>query len=222
MHARTCPTEDCPLQKYLTNKGNFNFQKQCLLSYMSIHFNSIIKNFPKNSLIRIYYIHFNYTKRYNLNSVRINLAELKKIKVNFQEEFVVFCMEQDIKEIDSKVSDIGSNGDAFDNELIDQKYLKLKYLIENTTKLYVEFWSIFSGNITNLNTNKLNALGTKLNNYLKEINNIWENDLKNRNSDFEHQGIILLYSKFLKEILWNNKKSVRLSKLNYRFILKCQ
>jgi hypothetical protein len=144
MHAKTCPNEDCPLQKYLTNNGNFNFQKQCLLSYMSVHFNSIIKNFPKNSLIRIYYIHFNYTKRYNLNSVRINLAELKKIKVNFQEEFVVFCMEQDIKEIDSKVSDIGANGDAFDNELIDQKYLKLKYLIENTTKLYVEFWSIFS------------------------------------------------------------------------------
>ena len=212
MHAKTCPIEECPLVKYLSNKGNYNFQKQCLLSYMSIHFNTIIKNFPKNSLIRIYYIHFNYTKRYNLNSVRTNLAELKKIKVNFQEEFIIFCMEQDIKEIDSKVSDIGLNGDTFDNELIDQKYLKLKYLIENTTKLYVEFWSIFSGNITNLNTNKLNILGTKLNNYLKEINNIWDSDLKNRNADFEHQGIILLYSKFLKEILWNNKKSEEISK----------
>ena len=212
MHAKTCPNEECPLLKYLNNKGNYNFQKQCLLSYMSIHFNTIIKNFPKNSFIRIQYIHFNYTKRYNLNSVRINLAELKKIKVTFQEEFVIFCMEQDIKEIDSKVSDIGVNGNTFDNELIDQKYLKLKYLIENTTKLYVEFWSIFSGNITNLNTNKLNTLGTKLNNYLKEINNIWENDLKNRNTDFEHQGIVLLYSKFLKEILWNNKKSEEISK----------
>ena len=212
LHVKTCPLEECPLLKYLNNKGNYNFQKQCLLSYMSLHFNSIIKNFPKNSLIRIYYIHFNYTKRYNLNSVRINLAELKKIKVTFQEEFIIFCMEQDIKEIDSKVSDIGLNGDTFDNELIEQKYLKLKFLIENTTKLYVEFWSIFSGNITNLNTNKLNNLGTKLNSYLKEINNIWDNDLKNRNADFEHQGIVLLYSKFLKEILWNNKKSEEISK----------
>ena len=212
MHVRTCPNEDCPLIKYLGNKGNYNFQKQCLLSFMSGHFSSIIKKYPKNSLIRIYYIHFNYTKRYNLNSVRINLGELKKIRVNFQEEFIIFCMEQDLKEIDSKVSDIGVNGDSFDNELIDQKYLKLKYLIENTTKLYVEFWSIFSGNITNLNTIKLNNLGTKLNNYLKEINNIWDNDLKNRNVDFEHQSIILLYSKFLKEILWNNKKSEEISK----------
>ena len=46
-------------------------------------------------------------------------------------------MEQDIKEIDSKVSEVGLNGANFDNELVDQKYLKLKYLIENTTKLYV-------------------------------------------------------------------------------------
>ena len=212
MHVKTCPLEECPLEKYLANKGNYNFQKQCLLSYMSIHFNTIIKNFPKNSLIRIYYIHFNYTKRYNLNSVRLNLAELKKLKVNFQEEFIIFCMEQDIKELDSKVSDIGVNGDAFDNELIEQIYLKLKYLIESTTKLYVEFWTIFSGNITNLNINKLNILGTKLNSYLKEMNNIWENELKNRNTDFEHQGIVLLYSKFLKEILWNNKKSEEVSK----------
>ena len=212
MHVKTCTIDDCPLVKYLSNKGNYNFQKQCLLSYMSLHFNSIIKNFPTNSLIRIYYIHFNYIKRYNLNSVRINLAELKKIRVNFQEEFIIFCMEQDIKEIDSKVSDIGANGDSFDNELIDQKYLKLKYLIENTTKLYVEFWSIFSGNITNLNITKLNNLGTKLNNYLREINSIWDNDLKNRSVDFEHQSIVLLYSKFLKEILWNNKKSEEISK----------
>ena len=212
MHVKTCPSEDCPLKKYLSNKGNFNFQKQCLLSYMSILFNSIIKNFPTNSFIRIQYIHFNYIKRYNLNSVRINLSELKKLKVTFQEDFIIFCMEQDIKEIDSKVSDVGANGNTFDNELVDQKYLKLKYLIENTTKLYVEFWSIFSGNITNLNTNKLNILGTKLNNYLKEINNIWDNDLKNRNTDLEHQSIVLLYSKFLKDILWNNKKSEEISK----------
>ena len=212
MHVKTCPQEECPLQKYLENVGNYNFQKQCLLSYMSLHFNEIIKNYPKNSLIRIYYIHFNYTKRYNLNSVRTNLAELKKLKVNFHEEFIIFYMEREINEIDSKVSNLGMSGDTFDLELLEQKYVKLKYLIESATKLYVEFWSIFSGNITNLNTNKLNNLGSKLNNYLKEMNYIWENDLKNTNPDLEHQGIILLYSKFLKEILWNNKKSDEISK----------
>ena len=78
--------------------------------------------------------------------------------------------------------------------------------------MYVEFWNIFAGNTSNLNITKLNALGSKINNYLKEINNIWEKDLKNRNGDYEYQGIVLLYSKFMKEILWNKKKSEEISK----------
>ena len=211
-HIKTCEEEECFLAKYLNNKGNYNLQKQCLLNYMSRHFNSIIKSYPKNSLIRIYNIHFNFSKQYNINSVRANLAELKKLHVNFQEEFITFCLERDIKELDSKVSEAGADGNAYDIELIEQKYLKLKYLIESTTKLYVEFWNIFAGNITNLNITKLNNLGSKINNYLNEINNLWENDLKNVNGDFEHQGIILLYSKFMKEILWNKKKSEEISK----------
>ena len=211
-HIKTCELEECFLAKYLTNKGNYNFQKQCLLNFMTHHFNNIIKHYPKNSMIRIDNIHFNFTKQYNLNSVRTNLSELKKLKVNFQEEFIVYCLDKKIKEIDSKIVENGTNGALYDNEIIEQKYLKLKYLIENTTKLYVEFWNIFAGNTSNLNITKLNALGSKINNYLKEINNIWEKDLKNRNGDYEYQGIVLLYSKFMKEILWNKKKSEEISK----------
>ena len=211
-HIKTCEHEECFLLKYLNNQGNYNFQKQCLLNYMSAHFNNIIKNYPKNSLIRIDSIHFNFTKQYNLNSVRSNLAELKKLNVNFQEEFIIYCLEKEIKEMDSKSTENGTNGNVYDTELIEQKYLKLKFLIENATKLYVEFWNIFAGNTANLNINKLNTLGSKINNYLNEINSIWEKDLKNRNGDYEYQGIVLLYSKFMKEILWNKKKSEEISK----------
>ena len=211
-HIKTCELEECFLAKYLSNKGNYNFQKQCLLNFMSHHFNTIIKNYPKNSMIRIYNIHFNFTKQYNLNSVRTNLSELKKLNVNFQEEFIIYCLEKEIKEMDSNMSETGVNDNLYDTELIEQKYLKLKYLIENATKLYVEFWNIFTGNTTNLNIIKLNALGSKINNYLNEINSLWEKDLKNRNGDYEYQGIVLLYSKFMKEILWNKKKSEEISK----------
>ncbi len=211
-HIKVCELEECFLLKYLNNKGNYNFQKQCLLNFMSYHFNNIIKNYPKNSMIRIDNIHFNFRKQYNLNSVRINLSELKKLKVNFQEEFIIYCLEKEIKAMDSKIAENGLNGALYDTELIEQKYLKLKFLIENTTKLYVEFWNIFAGNTTNLNINKLNTLGSKINNYLNEINSIWEKDLKNRNGDYEYQGVVLLYSKFMKEILWNKKKSEEISK----------
>ena len=211
-HIKTCELEECFLLKYLNNKGNYNFQKQCLLNFMSYHFNTIIKNYPKNSMIRIDNIHFNFTKQYNLNSVRTNLAELKKLNVNFQEEFIIYCLEKEIKDMDSKLSENGANGNMYDVEQIEQKYLKLKYLIENATKLYVEFWNIFAGNTTNLNITKLNTLGSKINNYLNEINTLWDKDLKNRNGDYEYQGIVLLYSKFMKEILWNKKKSEEISK----------
>ena len=211
-HIKSCELEECFLMKYLNNKGNYNFQKQCLLNFMSYHFNNIIKNYPRNSMIRIDNIHFNFTKQYNLNSVRTNLAELKKLNVNFQEEFIIYCLEKEIKDMDSKLSENGANGNMYDVELIEQKYLKLKYLIENATKLYVEFWNIFAGNTTNLNITKLNSLGLKINNYLNEINTLWDKDLKNRNLDYEYQGIVLLYSKFMKEILWNKKKSEEISK----------
>ena len=38
------------------------------------------------------------------------------------------------------------------------------------------------------------------------MNNLWDNDLKNKRIDDENQNIIQLYSKFLSEILWDPKK----------------
>ena len=77
----------------------------------------------------------------------------------------------------------------------------------------MEFYGIFASNITNnLNTQKLYKLGEKLNAYLKEINNLWENNLKNKKIDIENENIAQLYSRFLREILWANKKSEEIQK----------
>jgi hypothetical protein len=92
--------------------------------------------------------------------------------------------------------------------MIDQKYQNLKYLIENSIKLFGEFWGIFESNVSsNINANKLYTLGEKLNAFLKEINNIWDTELKNKKIGNEHQSIVQLYSKFLLEILWDRNKS---------------
>ena len=90
---------------------------------MSNHFNTIIKNYPKNSMIRIDNIHFNFTKQYNLNSVRTNLSELKKLKVNFQEEFIIYCLEKEIKEMDSKIAE--NRTKIFKIEIFNRKYYKI-------------------------------------------------------------------------------------------------
>ena len=219
IHNNICLNKDCPLKKFVNNEGNFNLQKQCLLNYMNAFFNKGLKNYPKNISLLILFIHFNYSKRFNLNSVKTNLYQLKKLKCSIKENFVIYCLEQNIKNMkNDNGNDINNDNDDGDSQ-IDitlQKYQKLKYLIENSIKLFSEFWGIFSTTVTNnLNTTKLYTLGEKLNKHLNEINNLWDNELKNKKINLEYQSTVLLYSKFLLEILWNKKKSLEvIQKLN--------
>jgi hypothetical protein len=183
---------------------------------MNIFFNKGLKMFPNNIQILILYIHFNYSKRFNLNIVKTNLILLKNLECNIKEKFIIFCMEQFIKDNNEHGYDLNNENDK-DNEtkidIIEQKYQQLKFLIENSTKLYGEFWGIFSTTISsNINTSKLHSLGEKLNIYLNEINNLWDNELKNKRTSDEFQSIVQLYSKFLLEVLWDQKKSKEVNK----------
>ena len=211
IHTETCLREDCPLTKFIKNEGNFNIQKQCLLNYMTIFFNNAMKKFPYNRLLKLYFVQFNFHRKYNLNSVRTNLEEIKKMKSDYKEEFIVYCLENEISKI--KIND-SNEGNEIEQEIIniDKDYKKLKELISKTTKLYVEFWGLFSTNTNNLNMSKLFKLGEKLNIYLKEIYYLWENNLKNKKMDLENEYIAQLYSSFLREIIWAKRKSEEIQK----------
>ena len=76
-HEESCIDEDCPLKKFIENSGNYNVQKLCLLKYMNNFFNLGIKQFPESRALLIAYIQFNYSKKYNLNSVRTHLAKIQ-------------------------------------------------------------------------------------------------------------------------------------------------
>ena len=207
LHTITCLKEDCPLTKFVRNKGNYNIQKQCLLNYMAIFFNNSMKKFPDNVLIKMYFIQFNYDKKYNLNNIKITLEAIKKMKYGLNSEFILYCQEKEISKI--RVRDLNDGNDEEKDKLIlDQNYKKLKNLIANSTKLYVEFWGIFAAKITNnLNTQKLYKLGEQLNVYLEEMNHLWEKNLKNKKIDIDNENNAQLYCRFLKEILWDQKKS---------------
>ena len=135
----------------------------------------------------------------------------KNLECNIKEKYVIYCLEQIIKNNNENGNDLNIENDKNNEikvDIIEQKYQKLKFLIESSIKLYGEFWGIFSTNVsTNLNTNKLYSLGEKLNIYLNEINNLWENELKNKRISDECQSIVQLYSKFLLEVLWDQKRS---------------
>ena len=80
VHSLNCVNKDCPLKKFTINEGNFNFQKQCLLNYMNNFFNRGLQKYPKNISLLILFIYFNYNKKFNLNNVRSNLLQIKKLK----------------------------------------------------------------------------------------------------------------------------------------------
>ena len=212
IHTTYCLKEECPLTNFVRNEGNFGTQKQCLLSYMTSIFNNAMRKFPNDILIRMYYIQFNYDQKYNLNSVRATLEDIKRLRINLHSKFILYCQEKTISNMQ-----LNDNNEVNEEEkeklILEHNYKRLKNLISNITKLYAEFWGIFSANITNnLNTAKLYTLGEKINAFLKEMNLLWKNNLRNKKINYENQNIAQLFSKFLKEILWDSKKSEAVQK----------
>ena len=213
IHTLSCIREECPLTKFIQNQGNYNVQKQCLLNYMTVYFSSGMKRFPFSKELILYYIQFNFFHRSNLNSVRTNISIVQNTPNTNKINFIIYMLSKDIRNMKSQNYDGEISNNEQEHEILNQKYRRLKYLIENSSKLYGEFWGIFATNVTNnLNTPKLYNLGQKLNLYLKEINNLWDNELKTKKLDSENQVVVLLYSRFLREILWNKKKSEEISK----------
>ena len=207
IHSEKCLKEDCPLTKFIKNEGNFIVQKQCLLNYMSIYFNKVIKTFPYNLFLKLYYIHFNFSKNYHLNNAKTNLELIKKMEYDMNEEFIIYCLEQQIMKSKNKEIDFGNEAEK-ENSLLDHNYKRLKDLITSCTNLYVEFWGILAKKIkNNINISKFYKIGENLNIYLREIKYLWENNLKDKKISIENEVNAQIYCRFLREILWDQKNS---------------
>ena len=212
IHTKNCLKEECPLTKFIQNEGNYIIQKQCLLNYMTVFFNNAIRKYPNDILIKMHYIQFSFDQKYNLSSVKATFEDIKKLKYKIQYQFILYLQEKHITKMQLNEVNEG-NEEEKEKLILEQNYKKLKNYISNATKLYAEFWGIFATNLTNnLNTSKLYKLGEKLNEYLKEIYSLWKNNLKNKKINFENQNIAQLYCIFLREILWDKKKSDNVQK----------
>ena len=108
------------------------------------------------------FVQFNYEKKYNLNAAKTYLAKLEKQKNSLTENYVIHCIKQNIQSV-NKLNDMNDGNEMIKvEETIEQKYQRLKFLVETSTKLYGEFWGILAANLTNnLNLNKLFILRNK-------------------------------------------------------------
>ena len=132
----------------------------------------------------MYYIDFNFSNRANLNSVKTNISLLENSPNTIALKFIIYKLSKDIQNMNSENENGDSSNYEQEHEILNQNYRRLKYLIETCTKLYGEFWTIFATNVTNnLKTSKLYKLGLKLNTCLKEINYLWDMELKTKKVD---------------------------------------
>ena len=216
-HLETCIDEECPLTKYMENQGNYQIQKACLLHYINTLLINGMKKFPNNKTIVMTFIQFNYSNKFNLNAAKTYLSKLEKENNTISEDYILFCIKQNVNSLSNNKVNSGLNGENDEmekmEEITEHKFRKLKYLIESTTKLYGEFWGVLSTNLTNnLNLEKLYFLGNKLNILLDEITQLWEKDLKSKKIDLENQSIVQLYAYFVREILRNKIKADEITK----------
>ena len=138
IHTNYCLRENCPLTNFVKNEGNFNIQKQSLLNYMTTYFNEAIKKYPRDVLIRMYYIQFNYNQKYNLNNIKTTFEDLKKLKFGIHLQFTLYCQEKEISRM--KLSESKDTNEEEKEKInIEYNYKTLKKLITNITKLYAEF-----------------------------------------------------------------------------------
>jgi len=111
IHEETCVNEECPLKKFLANPNNFNLQKMSLLHYMNVMFNEGIKKFPNSKMLMMNFVQFNYQKKYNLNSAKTFLVKLEKSQNTLTEDFMIYCIKQNINSSNDKLNKSFTNDD---------------------------------------------------------------------------------------------------------------
>jgi hypothetical protein len=209
IHEETCTNEECPLKKFLENQGNFQVQKTSLLHYMNILYGEAIKKFPDSQLILLNYVEFNYEKKYNLNTAKMYLEKLERFKNPLTEDYIIFFIRKSVSMIKNN---FGEDEMIRIEDTPEHKFKRFKLLIDASTKMYGEFWGNLATNLTSsLNLNKLFYVGTRLNDYLHELQILWD-EFKTLRIDSDQQSILQLYSKFLKEIIQNKLKSDEVDK----------
>lgn len=216
-HEKICLNEECPLKSFSTNSTEIG-SRNCLLNYMNVLYNEGMKKFSSSRMIVLDLIHFNYQNKYNLNTAKVLIGRVESMNKSLREEFLLYLIKKNINIKNESSSGIQEKkNDSEDNDIsevdIEEKLNRLKFLIEESAKMFSDFWGNLATNLTiNLNLQKIFFLGKKLNANINEINNLWENELKNQKIDINNIYIFQLYAYFLRKVLRDKRASDEIAK----------
>lgn len=183
-HEKNCLFRECPLSnaKKIINSNNNssgnedffnnspNIQSE-LLSYINkVYIFGLIKFNNCTSLMISYAIFLINFLKHKLKAKSI-LENAERDNPPFNEQFIIFRYKKHI--IDEQ--DFSNN---FENDLVngiayESHFRQFKTTIQNTAKIFFDFWEILSENSESTPITKLNNIGQKIQEGLRDINTHW-------------------------------------------------
>ncbi len=213
LYEESCIYKHCALKKYLKVIKKGGNGKIFLYQHIEDLFSNSLNQFPNSIEIRYTYALFLYKKLNKIKQAKKLLEALDYLTITFEQEFIIYRTKRLIDEDICKLyGDFSTNFDGM-KELEYKNYnQQFNSLIKKATILYSDFWSqlLISHSIGSDNLSKLNKCGRKINNTIKEINEIFEKLQKYKTNDYE---VIKIYSDFINYILNDKNKGLKFKEI---------
>lgn len=192
-------------KSYLERKSKSKIENVSFLyQHVKNLYQESIYKFPFSVELRISYAYFLLDIVQNKNLALIQLEIAFKSKPAFDEQFTIYRCK---KLIEASNFQENASLDIISNIAYKNYFNQFKSSIQQTTNLYIEFWTFLlnpqhQNDYENLV--KLNELGTKINFEIEEVNASYKKMKEIKANDFQ---AIKLYSEFLFQILNEKDKS---------------
>ena len=243
-HDELCKDKECFLNN-INAELNWEAKKSKILYYLGDLYIKTLSYYPRDVILNVKYIYFCLEKKINLNSAKSILQYLTSLSLYIQrtdlqesyikdfmltpyESYLVFYLNQinnspnemighDFVDNISEAA-INVNGNQNLNKL--QNYDRLTNLVENTTKIYIDIFSIFTYTLQeSINIEKLFTLSKTAENNTIEIKKIWGNLVKDKVND-EEKSVLELFYNFSNEILYDKNLSKEINQVLGNELLK--
>ena len=226
-HENVCIFNDCPLKlvknSFISQIDVFTKSTQVttiLLNFVNRVYTKGISRFPNCIDLRIDYILFLFVYQKQRLKALSEIEGLMKHTLSFEKEFIVFKIKRMILDVQDNTTYTSINAnkkgvsslqvaalDIIDNEAsiaYESHYRQCQNTVLVSSKLFLDFWSMLSNSNNLPDIFKLNSLGEKINDCLKNIDNHWNRMQHYKPNDFK---ALKFYSSFVAQILNNKEKA---------------
>ncbi|CAD8155764.1 unnamed protein product [Paramecium octaurelia] len=207
IHKGTCVQSDCYLK--VKNQANIKLSNTLLrdsslterevdlICVLAQIYNSQIKRFPESIQLRIQYAYHLSDYMRQLQQAYNELKQVEQMNLQFDEEFIIMRKRSQIQEqLDTFQNENFGKVDTETEITFQNNYRQLQQLIEETTLIQMDFWSLLQEDFPDFQ--KLYKNGQKVSKLLLQIEQLW---FKIEKTTQNLSKALRLYGTFIKEVI---------------------